>query len=89
MNKYFLCTPEAIRTPDLQLRRLSLYPAELRAHFFLFLLIPLSLRSAGFSPKESFGENCICSLKTFAGNFRSYGRIEKIVDFYSYLLRVE
>ncbi len=25
-------TPEAIRTPDPQLRRLLLYPAELRAH---------------------------------------------------------
>ena len=31
-------TPEAIRTPDPQLRRLLLYPAELRAHEHFFLL---------------------------------------------------
>ncbi len=30
-----LSAPEAIRTPDLQLRRLSLYPAELRAQLAL------------------------------------------------------
>ena len=31
------CTPGAIRTRDLQLRRLSLYPAELRAHIWQYI----------------------------------------------------
>jgi hypothetical protein len=32
MTSNFLGAPEAIRTPDPKLRRLILYPSELRAH---------------------------------------------------------
>ena len=53
-------TPEAIRTPDPQLRRLLLYPAELRAHEHFFLLDDL------FSFVKSFFVKNVIFLYEFA-----------------------
>ena len=40
VTSIFLGAPEAIRTPDPKLRRLILYPSELRAHVNLALAKP-------------------------------------------------
>src|SRR3984893_4178738 len=57
--------PEKIRTSDLQLRRLPLYPAELRARFFSLARLacgfasPIRLTAHTFTPQHQYQPSVI------------------------------
>jgi hypothetical protein len=75
-----MCTPGGSRTPNPQLRRLMLYPVELRVRqhternrdvvYRVELRMRLIIESA---KKRRDSENCIYSHKTLVGNFRTTG----------------
>ena len=52
---FTLCTPGKIRTPDLLIRSQTLYPAELRAHFFGCASPSNSIQLRGACPERSEG----------------------------------